>query len=183
MKTLWIALYVASILLANLTLDKFIELPALGDFPAFGMLSVGTLFFAFVFTLRDKLHQFGLPTVFLAIGLALVVNAGAAIWLDTPFRFIAASFIAIAASELADTAMYQKLMARSWLTRALTSNAISVPLDTILFTLLAFYGVMSSQEMLEIIYADLVFKTLIAAALAVVLALGIKREPTAEAAA
>ncbi len=170
MKTLWIALYVASILLANLTLDKFIELPALGDFPAFGMLSVGTLFFALVFTLRDKLHQFGLPTVFLAIGLALVVNAGAAIWLDTPFRFIAASFIAIAASELADTG-------------ALTSNAISVPLDTILFTLLAFYGVMSSQEMLEIIYADLVFKTLIAAALAVVLALGIKREPTAEAAA
>jgi uncharacterized PurR-regulated membrane protein YhhQ (DUF165 family) len=157
----WTLLYVASVLFANLTLNKFIDLGA------FGLLSVGTIFFAAVFTLRDKLHQFGLRVVFFAIGLAVAVNVAVAAALDTPIRFVAASLIAILVGELADTALYQRFIQWSWLTRALSSNAISIPLDTLLFTLLAFYGELSSADMAKIIWADLLFKTLIAGVLAV----------------
>jgi uncharacterized PurR-regulated membrane protein YhhQ (DUF165 family) len=78
-----------------------------------------------------------------------------------------ASFVAILVGELADTALYQRLIQRSWLTRALSSNAISIPLDSLLFTVLAFYGELSSADMAKIIWADLLFKTLIAGVLAV----------------
>lgn len=159
----WTFLYAASILLANITLNSFIELPA------FGLLSVGTIFFAFVFTLRDKLHTFGLQAVFVAIALALVVNAIVAVYYDTPIRLIGASFIAILISELADTAVYQRLIKKTWLTRALTSNAVSIPLDTVLFALLAFYGDMSNYDIGQIIWADILFKTLIAGGLAFLL--------------
>ncbi len=157
-----IGLYALAILLANLTLNHFIELPV------FGLLSVGTLFFAAVFTLRDRIHRAGgLNAVFVAIALALTVNMAAAIWLDTPMRFIGASFLAILVSELADTAVYQRLIRRSWWTRVLASNAVSVPLDSIIFTLLAFYGDMSTREMTEIVFADVVVKFAIAALFAI----------------
>lgn len=78
--------------------------------------------------------------------------------LETPPRFILASFIAILCGELADTAIYQKFRHRSWAIRVLSSNSVSVPLDTILFTLLAFYGTLSSNEIFQIIYADIIVK-------------------------
>lgn len=152
------ALYVLSILLANLTLNKFIPLPV------FGLLSVGTIFFAAIFTLRDRLHQSGgVRAVYLAIALALVVNTGAALLLGTPLRFVGASFLAILVGELADTAVYQRLIARSWWTRVLSSNAVSVPLDSVIFTLLAFWGEMSGRDIVQIIFADILAKYLIAA--------------------
>ncbi len=157
-----IGLYVLAILLANLTLDRFIQLPA------FGLLSVGTLFFAAVFTLRDRIHRAGgLNAVYVAIALALTVNVAAAVWLDTPMRFIGASFLAILVSELADTVVYQRLIRRSWWTRVLASNAVSVPLDSVIFTLLAFYGDMSTREMTEIVFADVLAKYLIATVFAI----------------
>lgn len=158
---LLIGLYVLSILLANLTLNRFIALPL------YGQLSVGTVFFAAVFTLRDRIHRHGLKAVYLAIGLALVVNALAAYFTGTPWRFIGASFLAILVGELADTGVYQRLLHRSWWVRVLSSNAVSVPLDSVLFTLLAFYGDMSWNMILQIIFADIVVKYLIAALLAV----------------
>lgn len=156
--TILIALYALSILLANLTLNKFIPLPV------FGLLSVGTIFFAAVFTLRDRIHRAGgVPAVLVAIALALLVNTVAAVLLGTPLRFVGASFLAILVGELADTGVYQRLIRRSWWTRVLASNAVSVPLDSVLFTLLAFYGDMSSREITEIIFADIVAKYAIAA--------------------
>ena len=154
-------LYVLSILLANLTLNRFIALPL------YGQLSVGTIFFAAVFTLRDRIHRHGLKAVYLAIGLALAVNTLAAFFTGTPWRFIGASFLAILVGELADTGVYQRLLHRSWWVRVLSSNAVSVPLDSVLFTLLAFYGSMSWNMIFQIIFADIVVKYLIAAALAV----------------
>ncbi|PID61148.1 MAG: hypothetical protein CR974_04410 [Gammaproteobacteria bacterium] len=148
-----IAGYVLCILLANLMLDQFIPLPA------FGLLSIGTIFFAAIFTLRDRIHAAGgLRPVYVAIALAIVVNAVAAYALGTELRFIAASFLSILVSELVDTAIFQKLLHRSWAVKVLSSNAVSVPLDTVLFTLLAFYGIMSTSEIVQIIYADIVVK-------------------------
>ena len=154
-------LYVLSILLANLTLNRFIALPL------YGQLSVGTIFFAAVFTLRDRIHRHGLRAVYLAIGLALAVNTLAAFFTGTPWRFIGASFLAILVGELADTGVYQSLLHRSWWVRVLSSNAVSVPLDSVLFTLLAFYGSVSWNMIFQIIFADIVVKYLIAALLAI----------------
>ena len=152
------ALYALSILLANLTLNQFIPLPV------FGLLSVGTIFFAAVFTLRDRIHRAGgLRAVYIAIALALLVNTAAAVLTDTPWRFVGASFLAILVGELADTAVYQRLIQKSWWTRVLASNAVSVPLDSVLFTLLAFYGDMSSCDIAQIIFADILAKYAIAA--------------------
>ncbi|UQN07736.1 VUT family protein [Deinococcus sp. QL22] len=155
---LLIALYALSILLANLTLNSFIPLPV------FGLLSVGTIFFAAVFTLRDRIHQAGgLRAVYIALALALVVNTLFALVTGTPWRFIGASFLALLIGELADTGVYQRLIHRNWWTRVLASNAVSVPLDSILFTVLAFYGDMSNRDIAQIIFADILAKFLIAA--------------------
>jgi uncharacterized PurR-regulated membrane protein YhhQ (DUF165 family) len=159
---LLIALYALSILLANLTLNRFIPLPV------YGLLSVGTIFFAAVFTLRDRIHRAGgLNAVYLAIAAALLVNTVAALVTGTPWRFVGASFLAILAGELADTAVYQSLIHRSWWTRVLASNAVSVPLDSVLFNLLAFYGDLTQGEIAQIIFADILAKYLIAAVFAV----------------
>lgn len=159
---LLIALYALSILLANLTLNKFIPLPV------YGLLSVGTIFFAAVFTLRDRIHRAGgLNAVYLAIAAALLINTVAALVTGTPWRFIGASFLAILVGELADTAVYQRLLHRSWWTRVLASNAVSVPLDSVLFNLLAFYGDMTNNQIAQIIFADILAKYLIAAVFAV----------------
>ena len=156
--TVLIVLYALSILLANVTLNRFIPLPI------FGLLSVGTIFFAAVFTMRDRIHRAGgVPAVLIAIALALAVNTVAALLLGTPLRFVGASFLAILAGELADTGVYQRLIHRNWWTRVLASNAVSVPLDSVLFTLLAFYGDMSTHDILQIIFADILAKYVIAA--------------------
>lgn len=154
--------YATSVLLANVTLNQFIQLPG------YGLLSIGTIFFAFIFTLRDRIHaRGGLKPVFIAIALAVTVNTIAAWAIDTPARFIISSFIAILCGELADTAIFHRLRYRAWGLRVLSSNAISVPLDAILFNLLAFYGSMSTSDILQIIYADIIVKYLISALLIV----------------
>ena len=155
-KYLFLAAYVGSILISNLLIDKFIPLPG------FGLLSMGTIFFAFVFTLRDHLHRFGLKFARFGIVLALLVNTFFGIIFAIPVRFIMASFLAIMLSELADTAVVERLKRRSWPVKVLASNAVSVPVDSILMTMIAFFGVMSAREMGEIIFADILAKYLIA---------------------
>jgi len=153
--------YVGSVLLANIFLDTFIALPL------FGLLSVGSLFFAAIFTLRDALHAYGLRTVYWAIALALLVNAAYGHWVaHISARFLLASFISILLGEMADTAVFARLRRQRWHARVLLSNAVSVPLDSTAFTLMAFAGVMGAWEMAQIIYADILGKYAIAALLA-----------------
>ncbi|RIY38927.1 queuosine precursor transporter [Psittacicella gerlachiana] len=162
MKLVWIFGYVLSVLLANITLDAFIPLPI------YGQLSIGTLFFAFIFTIRDRIHGYGLKYVFIAIGLALLVTVTYSLLYGIEARFIFASFLSIAVSEFTDTIVFQNLKKRNWLLRCLTSNVISVPLDSFLFTFLAFWGnpEFPLNFMLEIIYADVLTKYVIAAIIA-----------------
>lgn len=159
-RILWILAYTGAILLANIYLDSFIQLPV------FGMLSIGTLFFAAVFTLRDHLHRYGLPTVFVGIGVALAVNLTYGLYANIEPRFLIASFVSILASELADTAAFQRWMHWGWHRRVLASNAISVPLDSLCFSLMAFAGTMSAYDIAQIVFADIISKYLIAALLA-----------------
>lgn len=156
----WLAAYVGAVLLANVFLDHFLPLPG------FGLFSVGSVFFAAVFTLRDRLHSFGLPTVLVGIGLAVAVNITYGVALGVNPRFLLASFASIILGELADTAVFQRLREHGWRIRVLASNAVSVPLDSLAFTLLAFAGVMSTLAIAQIVFADMLGKYLIAAAMA-----------------
>ena len=62
---------------------------------------------------------------------------GESLFLEVPWRIILASFIAIILSETADTEIYQKLLQRSWFQRVLGSNLVSIPLDSLLFNIIA----------------------------------------------
>ena len=148
------SVYVGATVLANYTLDAFLPVG-----PWF-LVNVGTLFFGVTFTQRDRIHRFGRPVVYATILVAAVANVVAALSLGTPLRYVAVSFLAIVASESADTEVYQRLLSRRWLTRVLSSNAVSAPLDTILFTVLAFAGAPFATLgwMIQVIVTDVVVK-------------------------
>jgi uncharacterized PurR-regulated membrane protein YhhQ (DUF165 family) len=162
--------YVAVVAVSNLLVDKFIDLGA------FGLLSAGTITFGITFTIRDLAHQasvragLGRRPVFLMIGIAAVVNVFVAMATGTPARFLAASFLAILISEGIDTQIYHRLRSRSWLVRVLSSNAVSVPLDSSIFTIVAFLGVAGYDAitMVQIVQADLIFKFLVGTVLALI---------------
>lgn len=149
-----IGLYTASTLLANYTLDAFLPL---GDW---FLVNVGTLFFGVTFTQRDRVHRFGRRVVYGMILFAAVANVAVALELGTPLRYVAVGFLAILASETADTEVYGRMLSRRWLTRVASSNAVSAPLDTILFTVLAFAGApfATLSWMLQVIVTDVIVK-------------------------
>lgn len=126
--------YVAATLLANFTLDSFLPVGS------FFLVNVGTLFFGLTFTQRDRMHRHGRRAVYAVILLAAAANVALAASLGTPHRFVFVSFLTILLSEVADTEVYQRLLHRRWIVRVATSNGVSVPIDTALFTLLAFWG-------------------------------------------
>ena len=129
-----VTVYVACTLLANFTLDSFIP------FGSFLLVNVGTLFFGVTFTQRDRVHRFGRGVVYRMIFLAAVANVALAAALGTPLRYVAVSFLSIVLAETADTEVFHRLRDRRWVTRVASSNAVSAPLDTVVFTLLAFWG-------------------------------------------
>ena len=110
----------------------------------------------------------GVACVIAMIGVAAVANVMVAAVLGIPGRFLLASFGAILLSELIDTEIYHSLRSRSWLVRVLSSNAVSVPLDSITFTVVAFAGEIGYDvsKMAQIVEADLLFKFGIGALLA-----------------
>ena len=146
------AVYVVAVLVANYTATWFIPLPV------FGLVSVGTLVFGITFTQRDRVHRFGRKAVYLMILIAAVGMVFESLFLGVEWRIIIASFIAIVLSETADTEVYHKLLRRSWLQRVIGSNLVSIPLDSILFNLIAFAGVFAPAMLTAIIFGEIVAK-------------------------
>ncbi len=149
------SVYIVCTLLANFTFDSFLDLPF------YGQLSVGTLFFGVTFTQRDRVHGFGKTRAYQMIAVAAGANLALSAYLGIPLRFLLAGFLAILVSETADTEVYGRLMQRRWLTRVLTSNAFSIPLDSVTFTAIAFAGTLSVATMGEIVFADILAKTVV----------------------
>ena len=91
---------------------------------------------------------------------AAAANVALALTLGTPLRYVAVGFLAIILSETVDTEIYQRLLDRRWLTRVASSNAVSAPLDTLIFTLLAFAGepFATAMWMLQVIVTDVIVK-------------------------
>lgn len=136
-------IYIVALLTANATADLFIHLPV-------GMMSVGTLCIVVLFPARDVLHRRGRHMVYSVITVALIVSIIQSIWLGVTARIIAASFAAILISESVDTELFAAFHRHSWLTRAVTSNLVSIPLDTVLFSYIAFGGILSSSDMIAL---------------------------------
>lgn len=74
------------------------------------------------------------------------------------WRIVLASVLAIILSETADTEIYQRLMSRRWLTRVAGSNAVSIPLDSLLFNLVAFAGVFPWSVLAAVVVGEIVVK-------------------------
>lgn len=159
-------IYTMAILLANLTATLFLPFEIA---PGTGILvSVGTLIFGITFTQRDRMHARGRPFVYTVIVVSAVMNLamltsfsylwgnwaieflesrdlqwlkGAALMLkDNGWRVFIASFLAILVAESADTEIFHYYRDRTWLGRVFRSNAVSIPVDSVLFNLIAFAG-------------------------------------------
>jgi uncharacterized PurR-regulated membrane protein YhhQ (DUF165 family) len=149
-------IYVTAVLLANYTAVWFIP------FPIFGQVAVGTLIFGITFTQRDRMHRNGRRYVYSIIGLTAFLAGLESLLIDVPARIIVASLIAIVLSEAADTEVYQRFIKRSWYTRVAASNAVSIPIDTLLFNLIAFYGVFPIPMLISIMFGEIIVKALTA---------------------
>lgn len=146
------SIYIIAVLAANYTATWFMPLPI------FGMVSVGTLVFGITFTQRDRVHRYGRKAVYLMIFIAAIGMVFESMFLTVEWRIITASFIAIVLSETADTEIYQKLIKKSWMHRVIGSNLISIPLDSILFNIIAFLGVFKPTMLIAIIFGEIVAK-------------------------
>ena len=150
---------------------------------------MGTFCYPLTFTLRDLAHKtLGKRAVVMLVwasaGLclfssaylalcALVPAANGALGADafarvlTPmWRIVIASIAAMLVSELADTQVYQWFVNRSrrrqW-ARVLVSNAVSIPLDNLVFAVGAFGWSLPWTTVGEIFLFNLVVKALVAA--------------------
>ncbi|MDX2110442.1 MAG: queuosine precursor transporter [Verrucomicrobiota bacterium] len=177
-------IYFIAVLGANLTATLFIP------FPIFGQVAVGTFIFGITFSQRDRMHNSGgRAFVYKAILFTAVMNTaillgykyylapgvlaycqkagwpwiyeGLAILQASSLRLLLASFVAIILSESADTEIYHRLRERSWLVRVARSNAVSIPLDTLVFNLMAFAGIFPAKVLLAIMFGEIVVKYLI----------------------
>lgn len=145
-------IYCLAVWIANYTATWFVPMPV------FGMVSVGTLVFGITFTQRDRVHRHGRRAVYVMIFIAAIGMVAESMLLGVPWRIILASFIAIVLSETADTEVYHRLLDKSWLRRVTGSNAVSVPLDTLLFNLIAFAGVFAPLMLIQIMFGEVVVK-------------------------
>ncbi|MDX1416526.1 MAG: queuosine precursor transporter [Candidatus Promineifilaceae bacterium] len=175
------SLYVAAQMLADIASLRILTL---GGFSVDG----GTLIYPFTFTLRDMVHKVaGISVARTLIITAAAVNMvmAALFWivgqlpadsqvgpqlefvavLSPVWRIVAASIIAEIISELIDGETYQAWVNRfgyrmQW-TRVLTSNAVSVPLDSIIFAVIAFGGVLPWAVVWSIALSNIIIKGLV----------------------
>lgn len=145
----------------------------------------GTLVYPLTFTLRDMVHKVaGIRTARALIVAAALINIVMAIvfWaigtlppdpmvgtqdafvavLAPVWRIVIASIIAEVVSEILDGEVYQKWVdkhghSRQW-ARVLVSNTISLPVDSVLFAVLAFAGTMPWSVVMSIVVANVVLK-------------------------
>ncbi|NND02907.1 MAG: queuosine precursor transporter [Acidimicrobiia bacterium] len=173
------AAYIAAQLLADVASLRIIDL--------FGKaVDGGTFIYPITFTLRDLIHKAAGKKVARAlIVAAAAVNLAMAgvFWLvsELPlaansnttselfaavlgpvWRIVLASIVAEVVSELIDTEVYSAWVRRfgshkQW-GRVLTSNAAALPIDSVLFALIAFAGVLPGSVVWEIIYLNIAFK-------------------------
>jgi queuosine precursor transporter len=150
----------------------------------------GTLIYPFTFTLRDLVHKAaGIATARALIFTAAAVNVVMALLfkvvavlppdlevgpqdefgvvLSPVIRIVVASIVAEVLSELIDTEVYRMWVDRfagrwQW-GRVLASNAVSVPIDSVVFAVIAFGGVFAAGSVVAIIWGNILVKGIVTA--------------------
>lgn len=173
--------YVGAQILADVASLRIVEVAGI-------TIDGGTLIYPFTFTLRDLVHKAaGVATaralIFTAAGLNVVMAVlfwivaalppdlavgpqtefGAV--LSPVYRIILASIVAEIVSELVDTEVYTRWVSRfsekwQW-GRVLTSNAVAIPLDSVIFVVIAFGGVIPAAAVVAIIWGNILVKALV----------------------
>lgn len=150
-------------------------------------MDAGTLVYPLTFTLRDLVHKAAgakaaraliltaaAVNVFMA-GLFWLVSVmrpdssvgpqeGFGLVLSPVWRIVAASILAEVVSELLDTEVYSMWIrrfgtGRQWM-RVLASNSAAIPLDSLIFCLIAFAGTMPGATLAAILLANILVKML-----------------------
>lgn len=170
--------YIAAQILADITSLKIVPFLGLS-------MDAGTLVYPLTFTLRDLVHKVagkrGARVLILAAAVINLLMAGL-FWLVSrlPYdpasgpqpdwdsvlapvwRIVIASILAEIVSELVDTEIYQLWVERitrrfQWM-RVLASNAVSLPLDSLIFVWIAFGGVYTTPVVWSIFWANVLLK-------------------------
>jgi len=172
------AAYIAAQMMADIASLRIVTL--------FGLsVDAGTLVYPFTFTLRDMVHKVaGIKAARVLIITAAAINLVMAgvFWvasvlpadlevgpqiefgmvLSPVWRIVFASITAEVIAELIDTEGYRLWVERvteryQWM-RVLVSNAVSVPIDSLVFVWLAFGGVLPSSVVWSIVVANILIK-------------------------
>jgi len=170
--------YIAAQMLADVTSLKIVLF--------FGLsMDAGTFIYPITFTLRDVVHKTvgakGARVLILAAAVINLVMAGLFWWvsqlpgdpavgpqaqfaavLSPVWRIVMASIVAEVMAELTDTEVYRLWVERvtrryQWM-RVLTSNAVSVPLDSVVFAWGAFGGRLPVPVVWSIVLSNVLVK-------------------------
>jgi uncharacterized integral membrane protein (TIGR00697 family) len=99
-----------------------------------------------------------------------IINPGAGLWwekiLSLQSRIVLGSIITALFAELIDTYVYQLWTSgagrrRPQWTRVFVSNAISIPVDSILFPVIAFTGILSMDALFQMFYTNIAVKAMV----------------------
>lgn len=181
-----VAGYVAFSLMANIMSVRILRIgPPWAEFS----IDAGTLTYPLTFTLRDLVHKAGgksVARVTIVSAATLNVVLAFALWtagslpgdpsvigpgqdafgavLNPVLRITAASVIAQVIAEFIDTEIYQVYVRRFGMKhqwgRVLGSNAVSIPVDSVVFVAIAFGGVVPFAVAVSIVWANIVVKGL-----------------------
>ena len=174
--------YVAAQILADVSSLRLVDI--------FGKaLDGGTFIYPITFTLRDLVHKLAGKRVARALivaAAAINLFMAALFWfvaqlpltpdsgpqselfaavLAPVWRIVLASIIAEVISELLDTEIYSAWVRRFGETkqwgRVLASNVVAIPIDSVIFAVIAFAGRVPGSVVWEIIWLNIVFKGVI----------------------
>jgi hypothetical protein len=170
--------YVAAQIFSNIASSKIALIGGLS-------IDGGTIIYPITFTLRDLIHKsLGKKVARFIVFTAGLINAIVALlfWIVTllpqdpgwglqsefalilgpVWRIVAASIVAQVAAELIDTEAYHffvdKISQKHQWGRVLFSNAFSVPADSVIFCLIAFWGAMPMEVVISIIISNILVK-------------------------
>lgn len=148
-------------------------------------IDAGTFIYPLTFTLRDMVHKTaGIKIARMLILAAAGINLVMALFFKiaailppdlavgpqsefslvlTPvWRIVSASIIAEVISEMIDTEGYrfwvEKVTNKYQWARVLVSNALSIPIDSFIFSFLAFWGIMPTAVVLSIFFSNMIIK-------------------------
>jgi len=175
--------YIAISLLSNIAATK---VTYFGSF----VMDAGFIY-AIIFTWRDLIHkQLGKKAALTTIYTAGIINILAALYFQLviylppesswalaggqsawkllfgiQFRIVLGSVIAFMLSELVDTKVYSVWMRKAaskpqWL-RVIVSNSFSIPVDSILFPLIAFFGILPLNVIFQMFLTNILVKAIV----------------------